>query len=247
MQTSKLKRSMIANRTAGPGEACACSPSGARIHLKRGQHLPLDRLGTGELLRIERGCLILKAATPEGTNRVVLVLFPDDMISREAMPPLPAIGLTAALPATVLRLQREPNETAGKADGQVADAYARLAARAVLHAIALSELTAEQRIATFLIEMALRLGSPTPAGCAFELPLSRTDLAHYLALNPDTTSRLMSRLRVRGLLTSPARGWATIPNLATLAAITPLAATLRGLWPAAECGAGLDDARAPAS
>lgn len=240
MQSRKLKRSTIGDGPAGPGNGPASSP-GARIHLRRGQRLSLDRLGTDGLLRIERGCLTLRATTTLGGNRVVLVLFPEDMISHEAVPPLPEASLMAALPATVLRLQPK----SGEGDGQVAHAFARLASRTTLHAIALSELTAEQRVASCLIEMALRLGSPTPAGCAFELPLSRTDIAHYLALNPDTTSRIMSRLRLRGLLASPVRGWVTLPDLAALATMTPLAATFGSLWPAAVCGGVLDTAGVP--
>lgn len=247
MTASKTRLSMVADRDQGVSEALVWLAPGARLHLRRGQLLPLDRLGCDDILCVESGCLALKAETPGGASRVVEVLYPDDMISREAAPPLPAIGLTAALPATVLRLPQRPDVGAGATDDRIVHAFARLAARTALHAIVLSELTAEQRIATFLVEMALRSGGPTDTGCTFELPLSRTDIAHYLALNPDTTSRLVSRLRQRGLFTSPARGWVMIPDFETLAAMSPLTATLRVLCRTSDAGTRPEAAAIPAT
>lgn len=240
MMASKPNRTPIVARTPRPDEVLARAAAGTRIHLRRRQHLPLERFAAGELLRVERGCLILQAPRPDGRSRVALLLFAGDVISREAVPPLSSIGLTAASPATIQRLGAERDKGTPSDEFHPAVAFARLSARTALHAITLNELTAEQRIATFLVEMALRFGSRTPNGCAFELPLSRTDIARYLALNPDTMSRLMSRLRAKGLLSSPTRGWATVQKLDVLAATTPLASTLRRLWPASECGAGID-------
>ncbi|MBS0242070.1 MAG: Crp/Fnr family transcriptional regulator, partial [Proteobacteria bacterium] len=90
---------------------------------------------------------------------------------------------------------------------------------------------AEQRLATFILEIALRFGTMTPAGCSLELPLSRTDMAHYLALNPDTMSRLMSRLKERGILATPSRGWVIVKQITALADLTPLTGALLRLWP----------------
>ena len=209
-----------------------------RLQLRRGQQLQLEWLGGDEVLLVERGCLVLQAPRQDGGHRVVAVLFPGDLISRDATPPMPGIGVTATRTAAIARI-------AGRSIGAISDAvasadhgrsFARFAARTTLHAIVLAELTAEQRLATFLLELALRLGSETPAGCTFELPLSRTDMAHYLALNPDTMSRLVSRLKSRGLIATPSRGWATIASVDALAALSPLATVLRQLCVAAVDG-----------
>lgn len=246
MKTSKTHRIQIATGAARADEALSRAAVGTRIHMRRRQHLPLERFAAAELLRVERGCVILQAPRADGRSRVALVMFAGDVISRDAAPPLPSIGLTAATQATIQRLGGERDEGTPGEEVKSAIAFARLSARTALHAIALNELTAEQRLATFLVEMALRFGSRTPGGCAFEMQLSRTDIAHYLALNPDTMSRLMSRLRAKGLLASPTRGWTTAPSLEALAAMTPLASTLRRMWPASECGAGIDTGLMPA-
>jgi CRP/FNR family transcriptional regulator len=80
-----------------------------------------------------------------------------------------------------------------------------------------------------LIEIGLRLGSSAPTGMALDVPLSRTDIADYLALNPDTLSRITSRFRARGLLLSARSGHAVLPAWEALCAATPVAAALLAL------------------
>ena len=45
-----------------------------------------------------------------------------------------------------------------------------------------------------LLQAACRLGTSTGGAIAFDMPLSRNEVAEYLALNADTLSRIMSRL-----------------------------------------------------
>lgn len=200
------------------------------------------------MLRVERGCLILQSVDPDGSRHLAMVLLPGDAICREAAPPLPGLVLSAATQASLLRLSANL-ETERGAEGEQAAArigLARLAARMSLQTLSLCELTAEQRLATFLVQLALCFGHGTPTGCALELPLSRTEMAHHLALNPDTMSRLLSGLRGRKLIAMPSRRWVTIASMPALAAISPLAPALRLLWPDADCGIELDGRTAAA-
>jgi CRP/FNR family transcriptional regulator len=62
--------------------------------------------------------------------------------------------------------------------------------------------TAEQRVASLLLEFAERL-APSPAAgriCSFDLPLSRTEMADFLGLSLETVSRQVGKLRTRGVI-----------------------------------------------
>lgn len=59
---------------------------------------------------------------------------------------------------------------------------------------------ATQRVAGFLLDMHARL---RPAGAAeheFSLPMSREDISSYLGITPETLSRLLAKLRGKGLI-----------------------------------------------
>ena len=100
-------------------------------------------------------------------------------------------------------------------------------ARRAIHVAAIGQFDCQQKVATFLIELALRTGTPSAGGgVAFDLPLSRTDVADYLGLNADTLSRTMSRLRSSGVLTHTDRNRAVVRDFRALATLSPAARSL---------------------
>ena len=61
---------------------------------------------------------------------------------------------------------------------------------------------------------------------AFDLPFNRKDIADYLGLNPDTLSRIMSRLKAAGLIAHSERNRAVVRDFPALAARSPAARSL---------------------
>src|SRR5690606_24375956 len=108
----------------------------------------------------------------------------------------------------------------------VSDRLADQAARGALHKAILAGLTGDERVAALMIELALRTGKETASGLVFEMPLSRVDIAEYLALNADTVSRIVSRLRAKGLVVPASRHHLVCPRFEELAASCPLAPTI---------------------
>lgn len=215
------------------GAATASRPALARpggaIRLRRRQRVALD-LASDTIFRLETGCLTLDATLPGNRRHVMLVLYPGDVISATVSPPLPQVGLTAVLASQLSRLRITSAEKEDGSGGIHAEAVQRATANLVqrsgLHAAAIGCLSGEERLATLVLEMALNLGQATPGGAMFELPLSRRDMADHLGLNPDTMSRLISRMKARGLIVMPSRRRMIIKDLVALRGLTPVAEAL---------------------
>lgn len=203
---------------------------GVRLQLRRGQRVTLEGGSQPFLYRIEQGCLICEVALPAGDRHIVLVLFAGDYMSRDMLAALPSMKLSAAMPSVVTRLPPPAGEERARQPRDVAAAFSRLLSRSCLYATAMGRLTAEERFATLIADIALHLGKPTAGGYVFDLPLTRRDMADHLALNPDSLSRLMSRFRTRGLLTMPTRSRAIARDIDALLATTPFGPTLRRMW-----------------
>lgn len=222
---------------AGSGEADLetedTDGAGVRLRWRRGHALRFCEMDDDLVFVVENGCLTCDAPVADGRRHVLLVLFPGDVLCRQFVPLLPDLQLTSAAPSVVLRLRREPSMRGGSSPQSrsvdVGAGATQLLARACLYATARGRLSAEECLATFLADIALRLGRSTPGGYAFDLPLSRRDMADFLALNPDSLSRLMSRFKRSRLFAMPTRSRAVARNIEALLAATPFGDTLREL------------------
>ena len=67
--------------------------------------------------------------------------------------------------------------------------------------VLLGRMTAEERVATFLLHVAEKMKNVSCKGqTSFDLPLSRADIADYIGLTLETVSRQMSRLKRDGII-----------------------------------------------
>jgi CRP/FNR family transcriptional regulator len=203
------------------------------VRTRRRQRLALDPAPAEVVYVVRSGLLAIETAAP-GKHRQLLELFyPGDIVHRALLPELPGVALTALGVSEVWRLPaRSFDALLTASPEQRAQAQRRLAeqhARATLHASIVGVLSGDERFASLLVEMGLRFGTPAQAGVSLDVPLSRTDIADFLALNPDTLSRITSRFRARGLLRSARSGLTVLPAWEALCAATPVAAALIAL------------------
>jgi len=78
--------------------------------------------------------------------------------------------------------------------------------RAHDHMVLLGRKTAQEKLATFLLEMADRLTQGDAADDCFDLPMQRNDIADHLGLTIETVSRMLTQMARKGLIKFVATG-----------------------------------------
>lgn len=219
---------------SGPLEAHA-----VRINTRKRQKLSLTREPNESLYLIRKGLYLARAPMPNARHQVLGILYPGDFIRTSALPPIEGVEITAASDlgevwrlrwSTVKDLIDEKSDFARR----VADRLADQAARTALHNAIIAGLTGDERVAALMIELALRTGKATPSGLLFDMPLSRIDIAEHLALNADTVSRIVSRMRAKGLYTAAGRSRLLCPRFEDLGASCPLTPAIARMHASAE-------------
>lgn len=208
---------------------------GRRLRLRLGQKLPLPRDDSDAIYVLVEGMLTLQAQSERAQRFVLAFLAAGDVVAAGHIPPRAGACLVAAAPAEICilsksALQRSPDPQAMLARELVRASEAQ-AARMALQVMVIAGLTAEQRVATLLIDLALKARSSGQSRTAITVPFSRGEMADYLALNADTLSRVMSHLRSKGLFQQPRRGRIVLSDWAGLVSLCPVFSALESLAP----------------
>lgn len=201
------------------------------LRTRRGQALSLSYDGGPTAFIVRSGVLTLQVTLADDSRQIAAMLFPGDVFRSSFAPPCVQAALVASGIGEVWRLRLAALEKLAANDpsvqGYLDRAMAGQMARQAIHAATLGRLDCEQKVATMLLEVALRTGTNAAAGAVvIELPFNRKDIADYLGLNPDTLSRIMSRLKADGLIGPIERNRAVLRDLPALAARSPAARSL---------------------
>lgn len=177
---------------------------GRKQRLERGQALSWagdESLSCGMLIS---GMLKLSAATAGGREQIVGLLYPSDFVGRLYAEDRAEVTVSAL---TDVELCLFPRPSFEQFLSEHADMERRLfrAALAALddaraRMLMLARRSAEERIAGFLLEMADRFAPEDGEGEAFDLPLSRGQIADVLGLTIETVSRQLTRLKSAGVI-----------------------------------------------
>jgi CRP/FNR family transcriptional regulator len=210
----------------------ALASHAATIRTRRGQNVALTVEGGEAIFIVRSGTLTLNVVMPGTTRQVVAILFPGDVLCSGFVPREADASMTPVSAGELWRLRWPAFAERLTKDPALAsfyhDAINRQMAHRAIHAAAIGQFDCQQKVATFLLELALRTGTPSPSGggMVFDMPLSRNDVADYLGLNADTLSRAMSRLRSSGVLNTTERNRAVLRDFRALSALSPAARAL---------------------
>ncbi|UPG74010.1 Crp/Fnr family transcriptional regulator [Roseomonas gilardii subsp. gilardii] len=166
------------------------------------------------------GVLKLSAATADGREQIVGLLYPADFVGRPFAESAEH-SITALTDAELCVFPRKPFEETLEGHARMERLLLRRTLAALDDArnrmLLLGRKTAEEKVASFLLDMAVHLapeGAPKDArggrAVTFDLPLTRAQIADVLGLTIETVSRQMTRLKRAGLIDLPAGRLVTI-------------------------------------
>jgi CRP-like cAMP-binding protein len=153
--------------------------------------------------RVLSGLVRLSKLTADGRRCVLEFLLAGDLFGVEAGDIYTSTA-EAAGPVLVARFLRSRAEAAAQHCPETARALRDAIAERLVHAheklLRLACLSATERTASCLLEMAERFGEEHEV----TLPMRRADLADHLGLRPETLCRVLAGLRRRGAIAQPA-------------------------------------------
>lgn len=186
---------------------------GRKRRLEAGQSLLWEGDEAVLVANVIEGLLKLSTQTADGKEQILGLAYPSDFLGRPFGQTTP-YGVEALTDAHVCIFQRSDFD-------RFAREHPRLEHKLLERTLAeldrtrrwmllLGRMSAEQKLANFLIELDERLGGQ---GCAprldqdqaWTLPLSRQQIADVLGLTIETVSRLFTRMKGEGLIALPSR------------------------------------------
>ncbi len=170
---------------------------GVTVHLSRDQEVFGEGEPADQVFKVVRGAVRCFRVLSDGRRQICDFYLPGDVFGIE--PGQDRRTTAEALTDTVLVAARRStvveDEDSGTARRLWALAMADLQ-RSQDHALTLGRRSANERVASFLVDMAARLGDVDN----LELPMTRQDIADYLGLTIETVSRTLTHLQVSGLI-----------------------------------------------
>jgi CRP/FNR family transcriptional regulator len=209
------------------GELATLNAAGRRRTLEAGEPLLWEGDDSILVANVIDGILKLSTGTEDGREQIVGVVYPADFIGRP-------FGSTTRHSVTALTDARVCVFARGDFD-RFAGEHPALEHKLLERTLAeldrtrtwmllLARKSAEEKIATFLLDMSERLARPDGHGASgpldrFDLPFSRQQIGDVLGLTIETVSRQMTRLRRDGVIDLPTRRAVEILDRAELRAI----------------------------
>jgi len=173
--------------------------------LGRGQHLFRQGDRQHALFIVRSGSVKSYVSTPDGLEQVFRFHLPGDLIGVDALGDGKHTSSAQTLETTTLcRFPVELLEEYGRRDpamyAQILKHAGREMSKEHHRSVLLAQRAAEERLATFLLQMSESYAQRGYSAHEFNLPMARQDIASYLALAVETISRLFSHFQQANLI-----------------------------------------------
>lgn len=181
-------------------ERFECAPARS---LAAREHLFCEGSRVTHVYRVEAGHLVIYRITADGRRQVIDFAYPGDIVGLGALGEH-ANHAQATLKSTVRCLPISILHELASADSRIGmklyEAVSRelLASRELLFTV--SQRTATERLATFLLALSRRNERRGESPTEIVLPMTRSDIADFLGLTIETVSRMFTRLRAEKVI-----------------------------------------------
>jgi CRP-like cAMP-binding protein len=175
---------------------------GTRLGFPRGRQIFVECDAAEHMFKVLSGAVRVCKVLPDGRRHIASFHFAGDFFGFEDLTQrhhtAEAIG-----DVVVMRYPRLAIEHAATSEPALARQLRQMAldglAAAHQRMLCLGRKTATERVVSFVLDMAERVGIDEP----IELPMSRYDIADYLGLTIETVSRVLGALRRAGAISVP--------------------------------------------
>jgi CRP/FNR family transcriptional regulator len=176
---------------------------GITIERAAGQTLIVEGDQRTHAFRVLTGAVRLYKALPDGRRQVLDFLVAGECFGLFGADRY-AYSVEAIIPSALARYSRASLEAGLRSSPELAlrllEAARTDLEQAHVHMLLLGRKSAEEKVATFLVRFAHRLGNGSNGTIALRLPMTRQDMADYLGLTIETVSRTLTRLRQEGVI-----------------------------------------------
>jgi CRP/FNR family transcriptional regulator, anaerobic regulatory protein len=159
----------------------------------------------GHVFHVFEGCFRVSRVLQDGRRAILGFGYAGDLLGASFRTCCP-VTAEAVTPVRIRRLPRRRfddlvDESRDLRTQLVAEISGEMAA-AQDHIIHLGRTAADERVATFLLNIARRTGANTVAPVEIDVPFGRLDIADYLGLTVETICREISKLKRDGLIST---------------------------------------------
>jgi CRP/FNR family transcriptional regulator len=206
-----------------PEQLVSLSRTSSKHRATPGRELVGDAEAVDHYSNILSGVVKLTKTLADGRQQIVGLQFAPDFLGR----PFRAESSLTAEAATDVELCSFPRKAMERMMAEAPELEHRLLHQTLKELdlardwmVMLGRKTASEKVASFLLMIARNLdpmADPNRRKTAFDLPLSRAEIADYLGLTIETVSRQLSRLRADAVIRIEHNRHVIIDNLAALA------------------------------
>ena len=169
---------------------------------REGEHIFQEGNPFNAIAAVRGGTVKTYVTDTEGREQVQGFFLPGEVIGLSAISQARYLCNAVALDSVVLCRFSFPNiaALATRMPGLQQQLFRLLSQDIGKASLLTGNFTADERMAAFLISLSRRFAARGFSAKRFRLGMSRTDMANYLRLAPETVSRVLSRFQDDGLL-----------------------------------------------